>query len=221
MMPGPGARIERFAGAILAIAVQAGLIALLIFAHAPLAPPEKSTGELTFILPRLRPEPAPPLPMPRQSAPLLIPAPAVPLPPDENALRAAPLPQMRAMPVPPDLSAVGRALSDCRIDNYANLSPERRKHCPRPGEGMAIQDAPSLGPVRPKAKDEALWQEQWREDHFTLGLCPLGQDQLECITQQWREEGDRAKKARKALDDAKAAALKPPQPIIPSGARAR
>ncbi len=208
-------RTERCAGAALALMMPAGLIGLLVLSRPPSARQPPLPRELVFILPRLVPTPetAPPL---ARSAPFFAPAPVVRLPPTATAPLGAPLPQMRAAPVAPDLSGIGRALQDCNIDNYANLSPERRKLCPRPGEGVAIQEAPDLlHPPRSQSKDEEHWQEQWAEDHWTPGPCPAGAIVVYCLMDQKIAEEERAKDANDHIAAKKAAALREPKPALP------
>ncbi len=159
---------ERFAGAVLAILVQAGFLALLVVSRPMMAPPEKGNKELTLFLPRLMPAPASKPSLARR-APFFAPAPIVPLPPTANAPLAAPLPQMRAVPAAPDLSGIGRALQDCNIDNYANLGSEQRKLCPRPGEGYAVLEAPDLmHPPNSHVEDQAHWQEEFAREKANL-----------------------------------------------------
>jgi hypothetical protein len=167
--PGPSRRAERCAGAALALMMPAGLIGLLVLSPPLIAPPPPLSRELIFILPRLVPAPTPAPPVAR-SAPFFAPPPVVLLPPTANAPFAAPFPQMRTAPVTPDLSGIGRALQDCNIDNYANLTVERRKLCPRPGEGVAVQQAPNLMGVPSQSKDEPHWAYEWQKKESPLLL---------------------------------------------------
>ena len=163
-------RVERFGGAILALAMQAGFLALLILSRPHFVQNQLASRELTFILPRLEPVPAP---LPLRTAPLFAPTPAVPLPPPVTALPAAPLPQMRALPATPDLRALEQSLFGCRLDLWSNLSAEQRARCPRPGEGVAIQEAPNLMGTRSHVKDEAHWEEEWAREK-SPALLPCG-----------------------------------------------
>jgi hypothetical protein len=56
-----------------------------------------------------------------------------------------------------DLRAFGRALSGCAPEKYAELSPEDRKHCPKPGEGLAVNPPPDLLGDRSYVKNNARW----------------------------------------------------------------
>jgi len=74
--------------------------------------------------------------------------------------RVAPVP---FSPVPQsvpqgDLRAFGQALRDCAPENYANLPPDERQHCPKPGEGLALNPPPTLpGEERSHVKGNARW----------------------------------------------------------------
>lgn len=173
-------RPERIAGAVLAVAMQAGFLALLILSRPVFAPPPNAAHELTFILPRLEPEAAP---LPLRTAPLFAPMPAVRLPPPPMAPPGASVPDMHALPATPDLRALGQSIFGCRVDLWANLTAEQRARCPRPGEGVAIQDAPNLMGTRSHVKDEAHWEDEWAREKsppllpcggFVDVLCLLG-----------------------------------------------
>jgi hypothetical protein len=56
-----------------------------------------------------------------------------------------------------DLRDFGRALSGCAPEKYAELSPEDRKHCPKPGEGLAVNPPPDLLGDRSYVKNNARW----------------------------------------------------------------
>jgi hypothetical protein len=57
-----------------------------------------------------------------------------------------------------DLRDFGRALFGCAPENYAQLSPEERTHCPKPGEGLALNPPLALpGEERSHVKDNARW----------------------------------------------------------------
>jgi len=145
-------RRKRLAGFVLAIAVQAGFLALLVISRPVIAPPEKLTKELTLFLPRL-PRAAPP--------PLALPAPAQQAAPRLTAPLAiipAPLPNpLRAAPMAPDLSQLGQFLFGCTPEQWSSLTPEQRAECPRPGEGIAVQQAPNLLGSPSHVQDNARW----------------------------------------------------------------
>ena len=203
---------QRLAGAILAIAVQAGLLALLVISRPVIAPPEKLAKELTLFLPRLPPAPAPPVSLSapaKQAAPrLTAPRPIVPAPPPLGALRAA--------PAAPDLSQLGRSLFGCAIETWSSLTPEQRAKCPRPGEGLTVRSAPDLlHPPPSRSKDEAYWQEQWAEDHWSPPACPGGASVVDCLLQQKHEEQKRREDVNDRLAAKKAAGLAEPKHPLP------
>jgi hypothetical protein len=48
-------------------------------------------------------------------------------------------------------------LFGCAPEKYAELSPEDRKHCPKPGEGLAVNPPPDLLDDKSHVKDGARW----------------------------------------------------------------
>jgi hypothetical protein len=163
-------RPERLFGFVLAIAVQAGFLALLLISRPTFAPQEKFTKELTLFLPRL-PRAAPPpisLPAPARETPpiLAAPAPIVPLPPSLNTLRAAPM--------APDLSGLGQSLFGCALEKWSSLTPEQRAKCVRPGEGFAVQDAPNLMGSPSRVQDNARWANALAHEQSPLWLPCTG-----------------------------------------------
>ena len=168
---------ERFAGAVLAILVQAGFVALLVVSRPMMAPPEKGNKELTLFLPRLMPAPAS-KPSSARSAPFFAPAPIVPLPPTANAPLAAPLPQMRAVPAAPDLRSFGQSMFGCAPEMWSTLTPEQKAKCPRPGEGYAVREAPNLMGAPSRTKDEAHWAYEWQKKESPLLLPGASPDKF-------------------------------------------
>jgi len=71
--------------------------------------------------------------------------------PREDSLPASP-----PGPAASDLQAFGRALFGCAPEHYAELSPEDRAHCPKPGEGLAYQPPDLLG-GQSHVKQNARW----------------------------------------------------------------
>ncbi len=142
------------AGAAGALLLQGGFLFLFLASMpqiAPLVPPGR---ELIFTLPRL----PPPQPLP-----------IVPQTPARAQTRSAPVPTPGlAAPAPliappptaglPDLRDFGQALNGCAPERYRNLPPEQQTRCIRPGEGVAIQDAPNLMGSPSLVKDEAHWE---------------------------------------------------------------
>jgi hypothetical protein len=209
MLSSASRRTDRAAAASLALLLQLGFIAAFIYAFSTQAPSPKLEHELTFFLPRLlsKPEPVPSNPAPRETAPIFIP-PLLALPP----VAAVPL---QEAPSAQSLQSFGQALQGCAPETYSSLTPEQRAHCVRPGDGMAIQQAPNLLGTPPRAKDEAYWQEQWTEAHWTPGPCPPWEQLANCLIEQARAERRRAQAANALLATKKAEALKEPERPLP------
>jgi len=142
----------RLQGALLALLVQATLIAAAILSLTrPVFLPRPLQHEATLWLR--------PLPRPaekpntidargslRQSAPV----------PRTVGPRPSPLPALPSGPSASDLQAFGRALFGCAPEHYAELSPEDRAHCVQPGEGLALQPPDLLGGPS-HVKNNARW----------------------------------------------------------------
>jgi hypothetical protein len=201
-------RSSRLAGAAGALLLQGGFAFLFLYSMPRLKPPLELGRELTLALPRLtQARPSPTAPSVRLRTGL--PAPIIQNVP-EVAAPAAPAPTIS------DLSNFGQALNGCALEKYNSLTPEQRARCPRPGAGVAIQEAPNLSGTRPEAKDEALWQEHWDEAHWMPGLC--GPDEgpvVLCQMHQAIAESERAEDVRWHLARDKAAALQPPTQLLP------
>ncbi len=215
MRPSPApARSSRTAGAAGALLLQGGFVLLFLYSMPQFSHPIEVGREMIFVLHR-PPPPAPVLPKPESAPP---PPGALPLPGPAPPMLAPVLPQIPALNAPalPDWKGFGEALNDCAPEKYANLPPEQKAHCPKPGAGVAIQELPKLlGPL-PQAKDEASWQEDWDEKHWTAGLCdPSMGSVVQCQIQQAIAESERAADVNSHLARDKAAALKPPSPPIP------
>lgn len=141
---------ERVAVTAAALLLQAGFLLLLLQALrvAPLR--KEISREFTLILPRLRTPPPAPASGPRAPGipsmvrPLLIPL--SPIPP--SAIPLAP---------PSSIQGFGQALNNCAPENYANLTEDQKALCRRPGEGVAVQEAPPLMGTPSQVKDPARW----------------------------------------------------------------
>jgi hypothetical protein len=210
---------RRALGATLALCVQAMFLLLVLLspshpakiaglAHetilllAPLAVPAPSTIDARG--PRRR----------RTTAPALVPIPpTIAAPPSAAGPPAA----------PSGLAGFGQSLFGCAPERYASLTPDQRAHCPKPGEGLAKNDDRDLNnPPRSRAKLEAMWQEQWDEDHWVPGACLPGGGPgatAMCMMAQGRGENHRTIAAWEKIADDKAAALKPKPPPVPPALR--
>jgi hypothetical protein len=205
-------RSSRLAGAAGALLLQGGLLLLFLSSMPAFRPPLAPGRELILRLPRLihsTPAPAPSQTAPRTQMQTM-------------PLAPSPLPQTGPpiVPVPPDvlpgLKNFGQTLNGCAPESYANLPPDQKARCPRPGAGVAIQELPNLMGSPNPAKDEALWQEQWDEAHWMPALCdPREETVVLCLMHQEIAEYERAEDVRWHLARDKAAALQTPKYPLP------
>jgi hypothetical protein len=195
---------DRLIGSAAAIALQAGFLLLLLQSVHILKPPAKLAQEMTLILPRLRPAPMQEA-APRAAAPPVVRLPTTP------SLQPPPV---GAAPSAADVQGLGRALFGCAPEAYANLSPEDRAHCPKPGVNAPRATEEELYP-RSHAKDAATWQEDLDERHFNYSGCMgAGELVVTCLIRTRDAENARAATVRKqiASDKAKALATEKPSP---------
>jgi hypothetical protein len=198
---------DRVPSAVLALALQAAFIFAFLHALPLMAPPRQLEHELTFFLPRLAPQPAP-----VQTGPALR-TPALPVftPPPLFSLPAPAAPPTSAPPAA--LQNFGQSLFGCAPENYSSLTPQQKAGCPRPGEGLAIQEPSWNTPGR--AKDEATYQEQFRRKHLPMPDCPASGSWMDCTLALGQIEGAREKQTDKELAYQKEKALRPPPPPLP------
>jgi hypothetical protein len=206
---------QRSLGAALALAVQAGFVLLVLLSPSHPTRQANQPRETILIFPPLA------IPAPstidargprkkRITAPALIPVPPPVVAPPSTAPSLAP---------PSGMAGFGRSLFGCTPERYASLSPEERSHCPKPGEGLAHNNDQELitGP-RSRAKDEAMWQEKWDEDHWVPAACLPGGGPgttAQCLMQQGMAENHRAAAAWAKIAADRAAAAKPNPPSLP------
>jgi hypothetical protein len=143
---------SRVGGAMLALLVQAGLIAAAFLL--PVRPVFHSRLIRQETVLWLRPLPriaSQPTTIDARGAPRasVVPKPDI-VPPQTSSSLPAPGPDISA------LRAFGRALFGCAPERYDQLSPEDRAHCPKPGEGLAYQPPDLLGGPS-HVKDNARW----------------------------------------------------------------
>jgi hypothetical protein len=168
---------DRLPALVLTLGLQAAFLAVLIYSLQRVTPPMPVRETILrlprLIEPRVRPKTidARGLPRPRAAAPLSV------TPTPNIAPRFAP----GMAPSQSDIQSLGRALNDCTPENYANLPPERRAHCARPGEGVAVQQAPPLMGGRSHVKDEAHWAEEYAREQSPVILPCLGGLDILCL----------------------------------------
>lgn len=204
---------ERAQGIGLALLVQMAFLLMVMMTPARLVRPIEAAREMILVLPPLTP-PKPTTIDARMPSNLSTAQPVVTPPPE-----AAP-PALTAPLAPPGgIAGFGRSLFGCAPEHYADLTPDERAHCPKPGEGMAVNQPPDLlAPPKSHAKDEALWQEQYAEDHYVPPICPPsdGPPVGFCVMHQAMIESHRRADAWQKIEDQKAARLQQPKRPLPN-----
>jgi cell division septation protein DedD len=195
---------DRLIGSAAAIALQAGFLILLLQSVHILKPPVRLAREMTLFLPRLRPQP------PQQAAQRAAAPPLVQTIPDVPVL---PQPQA-ATPSSADVQGLGRALFGCAPEAYANLLPEERSHCPKPGLNVPPSAEEELYP-RSHSRDAATWQEDLDERHFDSTICFGAELVAKCMIDAAQAEHRRADAVRMQIESDKAKAQAAAKPLIP------
>jgi hypothetical protein len=200
---------ERARGAALALLVQASFVAMVLLSSQTPVPLHTLAHETILIL---HPTPPPSTIDARTPSVLSTARPMVPPPPSAPPVMIAPL-------APPGgIAGFGRSLFGCAPEHYADLTPDERAHCPKPGEGMAINQPPDLlAPPKSHAKDEALWQEKFAEDHYVPPICPPsdGPPIGFCVMHQAMAENHRRQQAWQKITEEKAKRLQEPRRPLP------
>jgi hypothetical protein len=197
------------AGAAGALLLEGGILLLFLYSMPPVSRRLEAGQEMIFVL--HHPPPPTPSPLP---APLPLPGrmPVRPAP----ALPSGPAFSFPSVPALPDISGFGQALNDCAPEKYASLRPEQKARCPHPDGGMAPDQGQINLTPHDQAKDEATWQEDWDEKHWTAGLCDPGMGAVAlCQIHQQIAEFEREEDVRTHLAKDKAAALQEPKPAFP------
>lgn len=196
---------SRITGGLLALLVQAALIAGAILSLT--RPAFLPRPHETILILRAKPQVEPRViridargPQPARVSPMS------PIAPRQNQPSENP-----SSATAPDFRGFARSLFGCAPEHYAELSPEDRAHCPKPGKGLARE--PDLAiPPRSHAKDEPYWQEQFRRARVSYGICSGGAvTTAQCLLEQDRAEHQREQEFDRQEADRKAAALQQPQ----------
>ncbi|HKU53838.1 MAG TPA: hypothetical protein VJP60_00615 [Rhizomicrobium sp.] len=158
--PSRGARVQ---GAMLALLVQAGFVLMILLSPSRLAPPHNPTRE-TILLLHPQPQPTPRSidargAAPRKTAPI-----QMPVLPDIAPPVLAP---------PSGIAGFGRTLFGCAPERYADLPPDEKTHCPKPGEGLAVNQPPDLMGGPSHVKDNPRWANAMAHKQ-TLPMLPGG-----------------------------------------------
>jgi hypothetical protein len=143
---------DHLVGGGLALLVQAGFLLLVLLSPSHSTRPASPARETLMFFPPL----AVPTPStidargPRRKR--IAPTDALPVPPIAS-------PPVAASPLAPPsgLAGFGQALFGCTPEHYADLTPDQRAHCPKPGEGLANTEQPDLMGGHSHVKDNARW----------------------------------------------------------------
>jgi hypothetical protein len=159
---------DHLAGGVLALLVQAGFLLLMLLSPSHSTRPASQAREILLFFP----PPAVPAPStidargPRRKR--IAPFDMLPVPPIASAPVAA-----SPLAPPSDLAGFGQALFGCAPEHYADLTPDQRAHCPKPGEGLANKEQPDLMGMPSHVKDNARWANAMAHKQ-TLPMLPGG-----------------------------------------------
>lgn len=202
----PRAIRDRTGGAVLALLVQASFVLMLLLSSqrpALLSGPAPETILLLHSLPKIAPRTIDARGAPRRVTPMPLPVPPNLVPPN---LMLAP---------PSGIAGFGRSLFGCAPEHYADLPPDEKAHCPKPGEGLAVNQPPDLlNPPKSHSKDEALWLEEQAERRW-MPACDGAVEVAKCLLRQTIAENHRAQAARQKIAEDKAARLQEPKRPLP------
>lgn len=167
-----GLKQDHFAGGVLALLVQAGFLLLVLLSPSHSTRPASPARETLLFFPPLA-VPAPSTIDARGPRKKRI-APSVTLP----VPRLASAPATASALAPPsdlagDLAGFGQALLGCAPEHYADLTPDERAHCPKPGEGLANKEQPDLMGTPSHVKNNARWANAMAHKQ-TLPMLPGG-----------------------------------------------
>jgi hypothetical protein len=140
---------DRLASATIAVLLQVGFVAMLIYSLPLFSPPKKLAREITFFLRPVR-EPPRRAPASRSPGPLTAPPslniPRLEIPPME-------IPPVGAAPPAANIQQFGNTLFGCTPENLGNLTAEQRSHCSF--VGIAPPDATGLAEAASHVNDPA------------------------------------------------------------------
>ena len=159
---------DHLVGGALALLVQAIFLLLVLLSPSHSTRPASLARETLLFFPPLA-VPAPTTidargPRRKRIAPSATP----PVPPIAAPPSAAP-----SLAPPSGLAGFGQALFGCAPEHYADLTPDRRAHCPKPGEGLASKEQPDLMGMPSHVKDNARWANAMAHKQ-TLPMLPGG-----------------------------------------------
>jgi hypothetical protein len=153
---------DRAQGAVLALLVQASFVLMILLSPSRLMPPHIPAHETILLLHPL-PKVTPQTIDARGAAARHITPVQIPVLPNIAPAPLAP---------PSGIAGFGRALFGCAPEHYADLPPDEKAHCPKPGEGLAVNQPPDLMGERSHVKDNARWANAMA--HKTPVMLPGG-----------------------------------------------
>ncbi|MEO7055133.1 MAG: hypothetical protein ABI191_09180 [Rhizomicrobium sp.] len=162
---------QRLTGFCLALIIQVGFVAILIWSRPVFVKSAPVAHELMLMLPHL-----PPIPSRPASRTIRNVAPSAP---------AAETPRKTSPNLPP-LAAIqgfGRALNDCAPETYAALPPEQRAACASRTREMAalVPREPNLMGAPSRVKNEAIWQAELARAHSPALMPCMGGLDVICV----------------------------------------
>jgi hypothetical protein len=123
---------------------------------------------------------------------------------------------------PEALRGFGEALNGCAPERYADLALAQKARCGKPGEGLAVKNAPNLMGEKSQVKNGLYWQEEFNEAHWQPRLCQPGDGIVAfCLMHQAEAESQRAAVARQDIAVEKTKRLRPAPTYTPPPSPAR
>ncbi|MES2256844.1 MAG: hypothetical protein V4559_17615 [Pseudomonadota bacterium] len=163
----------RLTGFCLALMIQVGFVAMLIWSRPVFVKSAPAAHELMLMLPHLPLLPA--RPASRTVRNITPSEPAAKTPPSQNAPSNTP---PRAA-----LEGFGQALNGCAPETYDRLPPEQRAACASRTQEMAAFPSrePNLMGAPSRVKNEAIWQAELARAHSPALLPCLGGLDVMCM----------------------------------------
>ena len=164
---------DRLPSAAVAIALQAGLLALLVFSFQAVRHMSEEKETILILPPPAKIVPRAPVTIDARGKPPQAVRPAAPtaLPPYALPSFNFSAPQSGTAPLGSGAAEdLNRDIAKCRVENYGNLNASERQRCPPP-EGLARRD-PSLAPLNPDkpVKNAPVWQAEVDRRNAPPGL---------------------------------------------------
>ena len=158
---------DHLVGGVLALLVQAGFLLLVLLSPSHSTRPASLARETLLFFPPLAAAPSTiDARGPRRKR--IAPSDTLAVPPIASPPAAA-----SPLAPPSGLAGFGQTLFGCAPEHYADLTPDQRAHCPKPGEGLANLEQPDLMGMPSHVKDNARWANAMAHKQ-TLPMLPGG-----------------------------------------------